>query len=637
MIRGGAVLPHCSTTWLNSRTHESSIARLRSSFILFTSLTHNKPFTFPLAYTVHSASISDNFIPVQMGVTSNAYVDALRSALPIQYSSGVQSLPSPTLRLLDSILRFTSGGECPEDAEKQTQENWKAGQDRIRKVFDGLNAVTTSNGSSKRARDGEGEEEHEAKRSKTQDDTLSDAPSFSLAQEKDDSPQYTLHALSLQAPLRKKLDIVVCKHTLRLINPSSQAVEASIPLNSLKRAFLLNTRGKTKAHWTVVILASDTVAPKATGKAAQAAAAAAAASGEAKPEERQIVFGIDATPAPYATTDHTAADVSRTTHPKGTPILPQLRAFLSHLPIPYVEPDTSVFRSAAPGSDGEPIAGVSAYRAAKEGTLWFLNDGILWDGRPCEYWDVADLVPTTNADEHGSESLRFVSATGKTASVYIRRQVPAAPKAAGSGEDEEEEEGEYVETSFNPVDAKEQDGVVRWVKRRKNLFGIAQRPNGGAAGSDAKGKGKAVVDETKVDVKGKGKAVAVLDEDSDDSDDEDFVDDSGSDGGSPTSSDSEDNDNNGGSDGAEDSGSEEAEDDEAAEDEDEEEGDMDPEHHPLLRAGAMPRMSKSAMNMALGMMNESMFSGAAGGSSRKDAGGKDEAEDHEDEEDELED
>lgn len=571
-----------------------------------------------------------------MGESDNTYVDALKNVLPTQYSAGVQTLPSPTLHLLESILRFTNGGECPEDAEKQTQENWKAGQDRVRKVFDGLNAVAASNGHNKRARDDEVEEDHAVKRPRTQDSSVHESSSSTL--DEDDSPQYTLHALSLQAPLRKKLDIVVCKHTLRLINPSSKAVEASIPLSSLKRAFLLNTRGKTKAHWTVVILASDTVAPKVTGKAAQAAAAAAAATGALKPEERQIVFGIDAVPVPYATTDHTASGAERTAHPKGTPILPQLRAFLSHLPISYTEPDTAVFRSAAAGSDGEPIAGVSAYRAAKEGTLWFLNDGILWDGRPCEYWDIADLVPSTTFDDNGSESVRFVSATGKTASVYIRRRVPAPPKDDADGEEDDEEEEEYVEASFNPVDAKEQQEIVRWVKRRRARFGVTQKQVNGAAGSDTEGKSKAVEEEGKVDTKGKGKAVALPDEDSDDSDDEDFTDGSDSDDGGSTSDDSDDGDDDGGSDAAEESGSEAAEDEDAAEDEEDGEPDMDPKHHPLLRAGAMPRMSKAAMNMAVGMASESMF-GASSSQKRAGGSGKGKEEESEDEpeseEDEL--
>ncbi|KAJ3550437.1 hypothetical protein NM688_g5077 [Phlebia brevispora] len=93
-----------------------------------------------------------------------AYIDALKSALPAQYSSGLQSLPSPTLHLIDAILRFTSGGECPEDAELRTKENWKVGQDTIRKALEGAK-VAAANGSSKRTReDAPDDEGHAAKK-----------------------------------------------------------------------------------------------------------------------------------------------------------------------------------------------------------------------------------------------------------------------------------------------------------------------------------------------------------------------------------------------------------------------------------------------------------------------------------------
>ena len=54
--------------------------------------------------------------------------------------------------------------------------------------------------------------------------------------------------------------------------------------------------------------------------------------------------------------------------------------------------------------------------------------------------------------------------------------------------------------------------------------------------------------------------------------------------------------------------------------EDEEEEDLDPKHHPLLRAGAMPRMSKAAMDMAIGMATADLVgagSSTAGGSRAK--------------------
>jgi hypothetical protein len=54
-------------------------------------------------------------------------------------------------------------------------------------------------------------------------------------------------------------------------------------------------------------------------------------------------------------------------------------------------------------------------------------------------------------------------------------------------------------------------------------------------------------------------------------------------------------------------------------------GELDPAHHPLLRAGAVPRMSKGARDMVVGIVEEA-FMGSGG-----------QEEDELDEEDELED
>ncbi|OBZ74864.1 Heat shock protein 16 [Grifola frondosa] len=81
----------------------------------------------------------------------------------------------------------------------------------------------------------------------------------------DDPPLFTLHTLSATTPVRKKVDITVHSASIRLTNPNSHALEhPSIPFSSLRRAFLLPTRGKTKPHWTVVLLPSDTPSPPAS-------------------------------------------------------------------------------------------------------------------------------------------------------------------------------------------------------------------------------------------------------------------------------------------------------------------------------------------------------------------------------------
>ena len=63
------------------------------------------------------------------------------------------------------------------------------------------------------------------------------------------------------------------------------------------------------------------------------------------------------------------------------------------------------------------------------------------------------------------------------------------------------------------------------------------------------------------------------------------------------------------------------------EDDGDEEEELDPARHPLMRPGAMPRMSKAAIEAAVGMVTDNLL----GGSANAHVG------DDEDEEDELED
>ena len=94
-----------------------------------------------------------------------------------------------------------------------------------------------------------------------------------------------------------------------------------------------------------------------------------------------------------------------------------------------------------------------------------------------------------------------------------------------------------------------------------------------------------------------------------DDDDSDFgVDSDDSDGGSPTSSSESDEDGGGAGSGDEATGSESDEDEDAGSDR-EEDGPLDPARHPLMRAGAMPKMSKAAMDMAVGMVVDDLVGG----------------------------
>ena len=550
-----------------------------------------------------------------------SYLDAVKSLLPKEYATQINGLDASTTALLEAVVRFTSSGECPSDASASTRSQWAKQQAQLAGALERLK----SSSNNKRIREDDSTDEPEAKRSKPTSQA-----------EDSDKPLYTLHSISVSTPIRKKVDIIVYQSSIRLVNPTTNATEQNIPLSHLKRAFLLPTRGKTKPHWTVLIMSSDTPAP--AGKAGASASAAS------KEEQPQIVFGVDATPPPFSVTNHVDSSSSGpTSYPKGTAILPYIEAFLSHLPFKTLKPDVSVFRSALSTGDGS--AGVEGYRGAKAGTLWFLSQGILWDGKPCEFWSLSDLVAgrrsgkgQVDVDLGGAEGVRTVSATGRTCSVIVSRKVVGEKVKEeegvdGEGEEEDEDEEQTLDTDIGMVDGKEQEGIARWVKKHRSLFGVA--PVQDDAGASA--------------------AKPQADEDDSDAEDSDFEDDSSSDGGSPTSSSGEDEDDEGGGSDKDDdaksedlgSGSDRSEDGEEAEadgdveeaedEEDNDEGeeeDMDPAHHPLLRPGAMPRMSRAAIDAVVGMVEKDLMAGAT---SLERRGANDTGESGDEEEDELED
>jgi len=182
------------------------------------------------------------------------------------------------------------------------------------------------------------------------------------------------------------------------------------------------------------------------------------------------------------------------------------------------------------------------------------------------------------------------------------------------------------------IDGREQENIAEWVRKYKKSFG--KRPKSG----DTKANGTRSMPSSPskpTAQNGKGKERAVEEDIANDSDasDEDFVAGSDSDGGEPSSDDSSDEDGEGGGaqrgsgdeeDDAEESGSDGEQGGEDEDEEMEEEEEMTAERHPLLRPGAMPRMSK-AMDAAVGMVMEDFTGRGKGG----DGG--------EDEDDELED
>lgn len=514
------------------------------------------------------------------------YLRAILPSLPTGIAAKLRSLCATpaTESALENLVRFICGAQHSPEAPKDFHGDWFEKQLTTRNLLRGMNWTSNSLENKRPREDGTENEPESSKRPR-----ISPTPVTG-----DGNPIYTLHSISTTSPIRKKVDITICENSITFTNPSTRASEASVPRASIRRAFLVPTRGKSKPHWTVILLSSDT--PD-RGKPAN----------PATPESPQIIFGLDATSAPpfTVTTYKSGSEPTPEVSPKGSTTLPFIRTFLTHLGVSLFEPTVDVFKSACAGIGNNVMAGnipgVEAYRAAKSGSLWFTKEGILWgESKPCEFWPVRSLISK-------SEGVRIIGGSGRTCSVVLTRKT----EAERTGGDDEEDMGE--ETEFGMVDAREQEGIGQWVKNHRHLFG--------------KREGEFTDEGVDVELKQPKKIqqlgpvtinqLAAADED--DEDDDFAVDsDSESDGGSASSS--SDDDEAGGSDGSEE---EEGGEDGEGSDEEGEEEELKPEHHPLLRPGAMPKMSRAAMDMVVGMVEDDIMGCGSG--------------EDEDEEDELDD
>jgi len=163
------------------------------------------------------------------------------------------------------------------------------------------------------------------------------------------------------------------------------------------------------------------------------------------------------------------------------------------------------------------LAGITAFRGARETSLWFLDGagkavGILADARPAEFWALADLAP-------GDDGVRVRSATGRTCTVVLTR---CPDPRTTPIEESDEDDGE--ETEFQMIEGREREGIMEWVRRHKSAFGIAAAQGAGPGPGD-KGAGS-----------GAGAENGVVAREGDSDSGSDFEQESGeSDGGSPSS------------------------------------------------------------------------------------------------------
>lgn len=509
------------------------------------------------------------------------YLDAVSTSLPSVLSDLLMSFDVFTRDRLDTLVRFCSGGSCPPRIAGHASA-WVSGQTRLQQRLSRLDPSTGE----KRTRTDEEESGVVGGSLTNGNGVASKKPKLAASPEdgvNDTDSLFTLHSLSIMAPIRKKVDISITPEAIRLTNPANGNLEARIPLSIIKRAFIVSNLGKNKnkEQWAVTLIAADSYDKK--GDAASQA---------------QLAFNVDQTvPGGKDGFKTTAgADAHQESHAKGDETLPLLQAFLSHLP-PHIEvcvagKGSQAFKS----SSGQPY--VDAYLGAKEGALCFLPQGILWaNARPCEFYALEDLAP--DSDVPGMGGVKTLSATGRTFSVFVRRKAIRSPDA-DEDEDGEAEEGE--ETEFAMIDGRESENVNTWIRKYRHQFG---RPR------DVKGKGKARADPQDEEVAERN--------DESDASDEDYAAPSESDGGEP-SSDEESSDDDEGARTVDEGDAEESGEDDDNEDANEEE-ELDPARHPLLRPGAMPKMSKAAMQAVVAMVTQDVL-----GSKEDDADDEDDGE-----------
>jgi hypothetical protein len=237
-----------------------------------------------------------------------------------------------------------------------------------------------------------------------------------------------------------------------------------------------------------------------------------------------------------------------------------------------------------------------------------MREGILWgESKPCEFWGVEDLIGRT-------EGLKIIGGIGKTCSVILtRRSRTAAPapqagdkntSAEGTTAEDELEEDLGEETEFSMVDSKEKEGIENWVKQHRHMFGTA----GGRVPPQEPTKLEKLAPVGPLTIHQMADESDLSDEDfaassSDDDSSEGDLSSEGSgeegDEGDETEEDSEGNEGRAGS----------AESGEGDGEEEEEEEELDPKHHPLLRAGRLPKMSKAVMDIAVGMVVDDLVAG----------------------------
>ena len=536
------------------------------------------------------------------------YLDALLTAIPNDtIPPEITSSPSqgsgsgastsahhPYSKFIDTALRLASGGPSRPDDAPSIRDSWPEIQTSLQRALHALHPPSSSSSAAKRKHSPPPPSLlpsaiNNGKKTKYEDGGDDD----NNDDDKDDVPQLTLHAISATAPVRHKVDITLHARTLRLAHSTTGASTARCARTALTRVFFLPTRARSSGalQWTALLLAGDKPAPPTPrgGKEAKATTSTAIVRFElacSVPDSSNRATIPRMTVHAHApTSSSSSTPTSQVSTSAREAVFTLLSSTISGTPVAL----TTVER-------GAQLAGITAHRGVRETSLWFFDDdgananagaGILADARPAEFWALEDLA-------RGDAGVRVRTATGRTCSVVLMRRRNTGQGGDGEDEEGEEEEEEGEETEFQMIDGKERERILEWVRRHRGAFGIAR-----AREDDGNGANAEAAPSRDAATNGKEK------QDSDS--DSDFEVSEESDGGSPSSSGSgSGSGSDAGSDaaGTGDEGNDEGESgNESGGDEGDDEDDVmeidDPKHHPLLRAGALPKMSRAAMDAAV--------------------------------------
>jgi hypothetical protein len=382
---------------------------------------------------------------------------------------------------------------------------------------------------------------------------------FSPPTTSDPSTQLTIRDLSFQTPLRKKLSLIFTQTSLEAHSAAKQ--ELSVPLAQIKNVICVAAPDKTAKTWNFVVIYAvdetvdawvlgvpDTVAKTAMGGPS---------------------FHIDSTVESY----------------KGC----LYSAFKQFVGITVVEPSVTEFTSPLPvaGRPKDTSFHVIAHRGAKEGYLYFLENGILYGFRkPIMFFPIDtirevtftsilqrtfNLVVSTEDNVDGEEFGMLDQACFDGIQKYTIKhgiqdaslnEMRKAKKLGKGGAGEEGEEGELEKAVMEYEAEHDDDDDFREFDKAEAEWEDGEIPKGKAKGRNQvpiKGVKRVTLNQEAV-VNGEG------DETSDDEENDETFEMDDSDGGSASESDDDDD-----SSSSEDDDSDEDDDEDDGEDEDEDE------------------------------------------------------------------